>query len=352
MLTLQQYLLSQQGDSAPDRPWPSPPREPLPTFPQQTLPYITTLTQTPPNKPDRDWWRGNAWCRVVPGAPYVEGADKVHPDRVLTYLLDRYDGSWRTKIVDEHVRASYTHFTLSWPDSHRNGNGQSVSDYVSMSQAVQRRGFYMDHFLTSKIYDAGDMSADQFMAHVDPVLTTLLESGAADIITVGWEWNLWNTNIPGEVTHQIFGEVGKRCAPYGVPVYVHFSTHYTSWQSNDGTEDRWQFWRRHNPKNAGWANYMGPLRGLKYQSDPSWSFNEMQGRIGDTTNRPQSEEVGWGHEFNFVAWETFAYAQFESVSGPNEADGDQAGFITSCTPGVASVAGYGNGGRRPDGSAL
>lgn len=351
-MNLLQYQQISAGRGTPSYPWPPPPRAPLPPFPDQPLPYTTSLWWEPPQKIDIDYWRGNAWCVTVPGLPPVPGGCEAHPDRLLTYLFDRYSRDWQVRCLEEYQRRGYTHFTLSWPDSHF-GSGQSLSDFLDMAALVKRYVPFVHVFLTSKVYDPAEMLLPDYQARVGEPLAAMLSSGVVDILSPGWEWNLWQ--LPGRPCHEIFGWVGDKAAEFGKPNYCHFSTHYTSWQANDESQDRWGFWRDHNPNLK--PTY-GPMRGLLYQggaaySDPEWYWHHYQGRIGDTTNRPETIPTGWGSAFNFVAWEVLASEQFNtSTEHPNETDGDQAGYILQCTPGVVPVMGYGNGGRRRNGAVL
>jgi hypothetical protein len=68
-------------------------------------------------------------------------------------------------------------------------------------------------------------------------------------------------------------------------------------------------------------------------------------------------DSGRGHPIDYVVWETIATAQFNNDDDGDDRTADEdignlKGFETGNAPGLLVARGYGNGGRRPDGTAL
>jgi hypothetical protein len=272
---------------------------------------------------------------TIPGLPFVPGGSSVHPERALTWFLDRWSPQWQQTILETHRRRGYTHFVLSWPDS-RDGNGQSVAQFVATATKVKEMGFYVVVFLGSKVYDPRDASAAEWAPRIDPVLAALIAARAIDVAVVGWELDLWN--VPGDRLQGIIDHVASITVPAGIRTYVHFSPHRISWQRDGETTLDW------------WNRQRGKLTGVLYQGDTSWTVGMFQARLNDVQVRfAQLGDSGFGHPFDVVAFETVASLQFD---GPTDEDrGDLTGYELLCTPGPVPIMGFGNGARLPDGRA-
>jgi hypothetical protein len=77
-------------------------------------------------------------------------------------------------------------------------------------------------------------------------------------------------------------------------------------------------------------------------------LNDVTDRFGGNFGFPT--DSGFGHPFDCVAFEISASAQF--AGGMGEDFGDLRGLEALYTLGPIAVMGYGNGCRRPDGTAL
>lgn len=344
-------------------PGPTTPRGPLPPFDTGTtdpdtnapLPVYTVLREAPPS-PDVGWWRGNAWAITLAGLPAVPGgASGAAQNRVLTYFLDRYDRTagtvaartWETQILNQHVNDGYTHISLSPQDSF--AQGMSVDDYVAMSVRCRNRGLFVHHLLRSKLYT--DLNAPN-LDDVNGLVNRLLDAGALQVATPAWEMNSWSPeNVRAMIDHDA-ALIGTRCV-----IMLHFLAGYISWPPP--TEDSASFWRKNH----------GKVDGLCYQCNPTWSAGMMAARINDGLDRlapngiyglglsGRNDAHGVEHPIWYVAWETIATQQFNNLNDGDgrlatEDIGDLKGYENLCAPGLMIVRGFGNGGRRPDGTAL
>jgi hypothetical protein len=337
--------------SAPSGPPPIEPvvRPPLPPFDTDTvdadtgapLPVYTELREEPPAKADVTWWRGDAWGLTLPGLPRVEGgADGPAQSRVLTYFLDRYGRDWEATILRLHRDYGYSHISLSPQDSF--AHGQSEDDYVRMAVRCREAGLFVHHLMRSKYYTPTDPDLSDPTALIE----RLLSEGAMQVETPAWECNHWSPSIVRAMIDHDAAVIGLRCR-----ILLHFFPHYISWQANDETPT--DFWR---------ANY-GKVDGVLYQCDPAWSAGMMAARTTDCLDRLAPGglwglgDSGRGHPIDLTVWETIATCQYgNGVDGDGRlADEDMGclkGFECTCAPGLMTVAGFGNGGRRPEGTPL
>lgn len=353
-------------------------RGPLPPFDTATvdpdtgapLPVYTTLRVAPPSTSDVRWWRGDAWGLTLPGLPRVPGgADGPAQDRVLTYFLDRYGRTWEDTILKTYVGYGMTHISLSPQDSF--ANGFSEDDYVAMSVRCRAAGLNVHHLMRSKYYTPARGKAvkmdptlnrlrERFrrppiprlygappeLSVPDALIERLLAEGAMQIESPAWEMNHWSPEIVRAMIDHDSDLIGSRCL-----IHLHFFPHYISWQANDETPT--DFWN---------ANY-GRVDGVCYQCDPYWTAGMMAARTTDCLDRLAPGGVwglrdsGRGHPIDLVVWETIATCQY---NGDEDADGRLAtedignvkGYECTCSPGLMVAQGFGNGGRRADGTRL
>lgn len=273
------------------------------------------------------WFKGN-FCGIrVPGLPAVAGGSS-DPSVVFTPFLDRYSLANQNLILTDYVARGYTHFKLSWPDS-RDGNGQSIAQFVATCVLVQSYGLYPVVFLAAKGFD----DPGNYAAAAGPIIGPLIGAGVLPAACVGWELSLWMS--PTQVQQAI-----DYCVSQGVTetaghnLYVHFQVGYPAFQQPG------QF------TSAFWQANVSKLTGCLYQGDPSWSCHTLQDHLFDIQVR-QAGGAGWpsdsgfGHPIDFVADELTAMSQF--FGGLSEAGGDQQGFYALCAPGPVPVSGFLNG---------
>lgn len=331
-------------------------RPPLPPFDPDSvdpdtgapLPVYTVLREDPPAKADVRWWRGDAWGLTIPGLPPVPGgATGPAQDRVLTYFLDRYDRhsggghDYETMICGLHRDYGLSHISLSPQDSF--ADGCTEDEYVAMSVRCRKAGLFVHHLLRSKYYTSLD---NPNLDDPNALIERLLHEGAASVLTPAWEMNCWSPEICRAMIDHDAALIGSRAI-----IDLHFLPHYISWQANDETPT--DFWR---------ACY-GRVDGVLYQCNPTWSAGMMCARTTDCLDRLAPgglwglSDSGRGHPIDLIVWETIATQQFgNGYDGDGrlatEDQGNLKGYETLCSPGLMCVRGYGNGGRRPDGTAL
>src|SRR5215467_5651987 len=354
-LTFSQYLMLRRGGggggTAPvlDFTYPSQNSGPKPSPWPEPVNYMTALPFTPPTKPDRRFVRMDAWCVSVPGLPFVKGVASEHPDRLMTYVIQRYDKSWRQKCYDAHKAHKYTHWFLSLADMIVE-DGMSVDQIVALAKEIRAQGFWISMWLGSKNYlqfIPQDQRAPVWKEKLTPYIIPMMEADCLHHAIVGGEFNLWNLGEPNEASaHDIAKTVVEMCKPYGTDVYFHFGTECTFWAGVPGVyPDRFAWWR---------AMCDLGVRGIYYQGDPSWKLNEFQGRIADTLGRVDER-------CDFISHEIMAIYQFTGqptgADWPNEADGRMMGLGCLCTGPSSQVPnvqqwGYGNGAAYMNGEAV
>jgi hypothetical protein len=355
-------------------------RPPLPPFDPDSvdaetgapLPVYTTLRESPPSA-DVGWWRGDAWGVTIPNLPRVPGgATGDAQNRVLTYFLDRYGRQIEDEVLARHRGYGYSHISLSPQDSF--AAGQSEDDYVRMAVRCREAGLNVHHLMRSKYYTpaalkskgAAPVKRDPTQHRLrewprrppkvaprtpelsapDRLIERLLSEGVMQVETPAWEMNHWSPEVVRQMIDHDAALIGMRCR-----IMLHFFPHYISWQANDETPT--DFWK---------ANY-GKVDGVLYQCDPYWTAGMMAARTTDCLDRLAPgglwglSDSGRGHPIDLTVWETIATCQFN-----NDHDGDQRladedignlkGYECTCAPGRMTVRGWGNGGRRPDGTPL
>jgi hypothetical protein len=273
------------------------------------------------------WFKGN-FCGVhVAGLPVINGSSS-DPTLVFSPFLDRYSPGDQARILTAHLAHGYTHFKLSWPDS-RDGNGQSIAQFVATCLAVQTAGFYPVVFLAAK----GNDDPANYNNIVGPVVSALVAAGVLPICCVGWELSLWMS--PTQVQQAIDFLVSQGITEaQGHNLYVHFQTGYAAFQQPG------------NFTSAFWQANVGKLTGLLWQADPAWSCGFLQAKANDVQVRCAGQDgwpndSGFGHPIDCVADELTAMTQF--FSGLSEGAGDQQGFNAICSPGPVPIMGSNNG---------
>lgn len=312
----------------PDDP-PHPPEYPTALYCAHLIPW------GPLPASDPRWMRGNFCGMRVPGLPPVKGG-AADPSLVFWPFIDRYNAADQDAIVEATLARGYRDVKLSWPDS-RDGNGQSVNDYVRTASRLRQAGLRVTHMLLSKDFDGHNPNPEK----LGQVLETLLAWEGADKICCFWEGNLFID--PQPTIQKVIDFVTHITLQHaGVLTYVHFSPGVIAWQKNG--ENTASFWKQN----------VGKLTGLLHQVDPRQTAAQMQARINDALVRFGGgygfpTDGGFGHPFDLVSDEVGASRVF---NGASEDDGDKWGYEALCTHGPVPVMGFGNGARYPDGTVI
>lgn len=325
----------------PPKPQPGHPPLPPPTGPPNPggpnpYPCHTDISKGQPGGIPNSlrWFKGN-FCGIrVPGIESIPGGAG-DASLVFTPFLDRYSPDSQSAILSSYRNHGYSHFKLSWPDS-RDGNGQSVAQFIGTVGRVQAAGLNPVVFLSAKGYD----DPGNFPGAVNPIIGPLKAAGV-QLFCVGWELSLWMS--PQQCQNAI-----DYCVSQGLTeasghlLYVHFQVGYPSFQFNG--ERTAAFWQRN----------VGKLTGLLYQADPSDSCADLQ--TGNPTTGKSGlidiqlrcaggafwpTDTGFGHPVDCVADELTAMTQF--FGGLSEGGGDQQGFYAICSPGPVAISGSNNG---------
>jgi hypothetical protein len=321
------------------------PRPPLPPWPPGD--YRTVLPWDPPHT--RDFLRGDSWGVTLSGAPWVPGASAEQPERILSWFVDRYPADWQHRYLTTYAGYGYTHLKLSYADSTAPpvappggppGAGRTPAQFVETCRLVQSYGLYVHVMLGSKVYQPHDQTPDAYVGWAHPIMAELMAQNCVDEFCPGWEWDLWN--VPGDTTIDIFKRLGAFAHAGGRSCWMHFSPHVTSWFADGDPRGRFGFY----------ADIGRDIDGLNYQADSSWDCAMLQARIVDTLWQFGTE----GNRHKFRLDEDVAILMF-SQDHPNEDDANLRGYVACCTIDDvrhtdAKVWGFGNGGRRPDGSRI
>ena len=299
---------------------------------KQGLPCHSTQIVTVPDGPDPRFWRAAPWDATVPGLPFVSGGSSKHPERALSWFLDRWTTDWQDQIIAQNRRMGVTHFVLSWPDS-RDGNGQSEDDFLGTVNRVNAAIPYVPTFLTSKVYDNGK-SVPQHLADVTDIVNRLYAQGQR-IFVVGWELD---TFFSGQDLEAFSAQL--IALHPDADWYWHFTTYKTSWQP-DG-QPRAQFWQF-----LAAQPHTGIL-GLLYQGNQNDSCGLMQAHYNDAMVPASGLQAAGAL---LVPFELVAMNEFDG-DHPDWNDAAARAWSVTNTPGPIQSAGFSHGSRYPNGQPL
>lgn len=294
------------------------------------------ITLVPAYAPAPREWRGNLCGIRVPGLPrVVGGADD--PSLVLTWLYFRYGPDDRAKIRAAYKTKGLTHVTLSWPDAR--AAGVSPDAYAGLAAEWSDDGCFPCHFMCSKDFDAPDVN--WIMASVQQVIPTLVRRRLMPLMSIGWELSLW---LSPEQVQELINRMTAMVDLTFTKPWCHFQQGYSSFQRDGGTFA--DFW---NPN-------VGKLCGLLHQKileQTPEQYRTDSGGIEDVLTRFAgnfycSPDSGFGHPFDFIAFELTAQDQYQGTC--TEAQGDALGAWAMGTPAqsgpngvTVGVMGFGNG---------
>ncbi len=191
----------------------------------------------------------------------------------------------------------------------------------------------------------------------------MLAAGVVDSACVGWQLDQWMQDSPGNKTISLIALIAD-ALPSTVPVYTHWVNEALAWWKTGGevwtdkyqtinVVDRFTWWQAMAPYLTGGYHQGDTAMAVNdpklYQDklkDTLDPFNDGKGRMG------LSLRSGTPVPFRLVGFEGTGQGQFDGWI--SEETGDSRGYLITCTTGAGGtgLSGYGNGARRPDGSAL
>lgn len=334
------------------RPQPNPiptpiPRPPLPPWDPDAVdpdngapcPVHKTINGQIPPLESADYLRANLWGMTLAGLPAIPGgASGPAQDRVLTYLFERYPADWQASILTAYGQRGYRQFWRSWPDE-RSSSGRTVAQYVDDTKRIQDAGLIPAHFLRSKYYDDPDD-----IAGCDGLVDALLAIDGIPWAAHAWEASLWMS--PQQYRAVIDHDATR--AP-SIRWCIHLQQAYADFGPDVPDHSR-IFWA---------DNARVGVRRLLYQyvtTPTPWSAGLMQAHGTDVAARAVPSGP-WGADFDWYAFELVGVPLFwNGVDGDGnlatEDSADLKGLEMLCTPGPRPPAGFGNGARQTDGTAL
>ena len=210
------------------------PRPPLPQpFPDPVRDANVWATVLPwdaagaPAPTSRDYLRGDAWGVVMPDAPMIDGANAaIEGSDSLVVPRPLYPIEFQRDYLLKFTPATGTPTSICRRRTAFKGYGRSLAEFVETCKLVEIvRALRRRDASSSKYFQKQDMTLDEYIAYVDPLLEALLP--VADEFVPFWEGNLYN--IPGETHVNIARYVGQHAHAAGKSAWLHFSPHVTSW---------------------------------------------------------------------------------------------------------------------------
>lgn len=341
-------------------------RAPLGPFPPGS--YDRVLPVPIPAGRDLHYYRGQFCGLRVPGAPYVPGGPQPgNTDLVMACLLDNYPRAWQDAFLERYASYGYTHLQRSY--GHALYYGSSLASFIDLSRRARAMGLFCDQWLIAA--ETPGFLNDQDWAYWEPILAPvirqLLDAGVVDLCCPSWQMDGVNRNAPGNPTLSIIAGVAN-LLPRSVPVYTHWINEAMAWWYDDGRGTVGQWWEDDhqrifvNDRFSWWRACAPYLTGAHHQGNTTMARTDptqYQGRQRDTLNAfvdgrmGQSIRTGVAENFRLDEFECTAQDQFDGNC--TEDEGDLVGYILTCTKAdgfAAGMSGYGNGARRPDGTAL
>lgn len=339
------------------------------------------LPFTPPAGPDVLFYRGNFGGVRVPGVPLLPGmagftlSPQPNPPLVMSLDIFRYPKPEQNMVLDQHAMDGYTHFQCSV--GHAVGLGWSIDQYIDFSGRVKQRVGYADHWFMGGgpwVWDAGDPSTNvnrdrdraYWAAIFDPWIDALLANGLIDAACPGWQFD--GMNQPGDKSIGVFQYFADRLGPRHIALGSHWMNEAGGWWSSDPAlrtqypwvVDRFTWWQAMRNILV-WFHHQGPTHyqpgNRPFNQVTDWGVPEYQAKLCDTMNPFGDGRMGTSglfgdRPYSLVIYENSAQAQFNDPVGVGEDVSDARSYLLCCTKAKTFVGGYGNGGRRPDGTAL
>lgn len=295
-------------------------------------------------------------------APLVAGANDRNPGCVMSALLDNYPTDFQNRYLKSYAEAGYTHLQRSV--GHALGYGHSLNDFMELCRRARGNGLWNDVWFIANEFPGFAFNQDwSFWApKILPIIDKLLAAGLIDTACPSWQMDQVMNDAPGNATISIIAGIADALPPT-VPVYTHWMNEALAWWKTGGEQwtDRHQsVWIENR---FDWWHAMAfYLTGGHHQGNTTMARTDpklYQDKLCDTLNpfggdkgkgdMGQSVRRGFAENFRLTVFECTGQDQFDDLC--TEEFGDQIGYILTCAQGRASVSGYGNGARRPNGAA-
>lgn len=304
--------------------------------------------QVIPPSPTMGWWRGDIAGVMVPNPPptLVPGGNSTPNNMIMSfqlpyYIQPQYGGmAYVDAILTAHAQRGYTHFHMdqaTWQAA-----GMSVANMVSFFRYVQSWGFYTSYWaLDSSALAVPNLAAAQPI--IDPFLTALIAGSdpTKSVMVVGEELNSYTTpGSPG--LDDIINHVCSLCNPVGMPVGLHFTSDYPSWQAS-GTPDQW------------WSGWVGKVEFELWQGSWTDPAGTMAAHLWDTRRYCDTADGSSG-AIKVVAFELMATAELYGQCTEQQCQLRSWEMICALrgapNPNCQPVSGFGNGCVYPNGTII
>lgn len=273
----------------------------------------TTLPpeQVVPAQPDRNWFRCDIAGVTTPETPpFVPGANTTPPNMWMSFFLPKYPRAWQDYYLDWiTTQLGYTHCVVTQ-------DIDGITLPIDLCQRIQAKGL----FPCLWTIDISDLPAR-------------LAAQSVDVVILGDELNR-RFNKPDLDT--LIADTCALCNPANVPVWLHFTDNFRP--EFNWTTDEFR------------TRYLGKVAGICWQGAPDDSAGTMGAMLWYVrTFLGQADP-----SFLCCAFELVATNQLYGRA--TEQEGNRRSWEMVCSTrnntNYPPVAGFGNGGCRPDGSVL
>jgi hypothetical protein len=351
--------------------WPPVPRAGFGPYPQP-IDYKNVLPFTPPAGRDLNFYRGQFCGLRLQNAPTVPGSNAANPSCIMAALLDNYPEDVQEDFLADYVQDGNTHLQRSL--GHALGYGHSIESYIALSKKARSQyGLFCDHWFIANEFPGFQFNQDASFwgPKLEPFIDKLLGAGVVDCACPSWQMDQVMMSAPGNATISIIAYLAGKLPP-SIPIYTHWMNEALAWWKTGGEvwsdqyqtiniTDRFSWWYAMRFYLTG-GHHQGNTRMLckEYQDrlcDTLDYFGDENGRDTGKGDMGQSLRTGTARPFALTVFECSAQDQFDDTpTNPDaisEVEGDQRGYILMCTTSRwGHMRGYGNGARRPNGTAL
>lgn len=262
--------------------------------------------------------------------PMLKGANSTPLAMLMSPMLLLYPRKWQDAYLTESAERGLTHFIFpagAWNDA-ANGRQFSPADVVEWATYLDSWGFYRVYWNAVPTLN-------------DPFLQALVDAHAVDFHVCGEE-------VDGRMTAEQYEAVldnNLAISGGGLPTGAHFTANYPEGFPRDTFL-------------INWAKFNGKVH-LCWQANPADSAGRQAAMLYYARRRVNLGGVGGNGiaapDSRVIAFETMA--EYELYGKCTEAYGNLRSWQLLCAPIIAGervrpISGFGNGCRRPDGTAI